>query len=285
MLVEFIRETLDLTGTHIGCDTTFCGACTVLLNGKSQVLHGFRLPGPSREITTVEGLANGDELHPAQKAFAESHGLQCGYCTPGFLMSTAYLLSKKKNPTEKEIRKGIAGNTCRCTGYQNILKAIRAAAAENGNGRHRMKIQFGGDFTVQRKPEDVYDFLVDPEKFCPLLPDYQSMQKVRRQDVQCQPARRDFSYPRHRHRENGTHRQTPPNHAVYEGKGDVPGGTATLRAGFDLTPDASNGTKVTWKGEGQIAGRLPSIAGGLLEPLAKKNVQKLIDALQGALSV
>jgi len=131
MLVEFIRETLDLTGTHIGCDTTFCGACTVLLNGKSiKSCTVFACQAHQGEVTTVEGLANGDQLHPAQKSFAESHGLQCGYCTPGFLMSTAYLLSKQNNPTEKEIRKAIAGNTCRCTGYQNILKAIRSAIAE-----------------------------------------------------------------------------------------------------------------------------------------------------------
>ena len=147
-----------------------------------------------------------------------------------------------------------------------------------------MKIQFGGDFTVQRKPEDVYNFLVDPEKFCPLLPDYQSMQKIDNKTFNVS-LRVGISHIR------GTAtvkmeliEQTPPNHAVYEGKGDVPGGTTTLRAGFDLTPDGTNGTKVTWKGEGQIAGRLPSIAGGLLEPLAKKNVQKLIDALQGALT-
>ncbi len=130
LLVEFIREELDLCGTHIGCDTTYCGACTVLLNGgavKSCTVFAFQ--AHLREITTVEGLANGEELHPVQKAFAENHGLQCGYCTPGFLMSTVQLLALHPHPTEKQIRKGIAGNTCRCTGYQNILKAIRAAAA------------------------------------------------------------------------------------------------------------------------------------------------------------
>jgi len=129
LLVEFIREELDLTGTHIGCDTTYCGACTVLLNGaavKSCTMFAFQ--AHEGEVTTVEGLAKGDQLHPAQKAFAENHGLQCGYCTPGFLMSTVQLLASHPHPTEKEIRKGIAGNTCRCTGYQNILKAIRAAA-------------------------------------------------------------------------------------------------------------------------------------------------------------
>lgn len=129
LLVELIREELDLCGTHVGCDTTYCGACTVLLNGaevKSCTMFAFQ--EHNAEISTVEGLAHGDELHPIQKAFAENHGLQCGYCTPGFLMSTVQLLSRKPHPTDKEIRKAIAGNTCRCTGYQNILKAIRAAA-------------------------------------------------------------------------------------------------------------------------------------------------------------
>jgi aerobic carbon-monoxide dehydrogenase small subunit len=128
LLVELIREELDLCGTHIGCDTTYCGACTVLLNGgavKSCTMFAFQ--AHQGEITTVEGLANGEELHPIQKAFAENHGLQCGYCTPGFLMSTMQLLTRIPNPTEKQIRKAIAGNTCRCTGYQNILKSIRAA--------------------------------------------------------------------------------------------------------------------------------------------------------------
>jgi aerobic carbon-monoxide dehydrogenase small subunit len=138
LLVEFLREELDLTGTHIGCDTTYCGACTVLLNGaavKSCTMFAFQ--AHNGEITTVEGLAHGDQLHPAQKAFAENHGLQCGYCTPGFLMSTVQLLSQHPHPTEKEIRKAIAGNTCRCTGYQNILKAIRAAAGANGSSASR----------------------------------------------------------------------------------------------------------------------------------------------------
>ncbi len=129
LLVELIREELDLCGTHIGCDTTYCGACTVLLNrGAVKSCTMFAFQAHQGEITTVEGLANGEELHPIQKAFAENHGLQCGYCTPGFLMSTVQLLARHPHPTDKQIRKGIAGNTCRCTGYQNILKAIRAAA-------------------------------------------------------------------------------------------------------------------------------------------------------------
>ncbi|MFZ0735502.1 MAG: (2Fe-2S)-binding protein [Candidatus Acidiferrales bacterium] len=133
LLVDFIREELNLTGTHIGCDTTYCGACTVLMNGANiKSCTVFAVQAHQAEITTVEGLAKGDELHPVQKAFAENHGLQCGYCTPGLLMSTVYLLSQKSKPTEKEIRKAIAGNTCRCTGYQNVLKAIRAAAESSG---------------------------------------------------------------------------------------------------------------------------------------------------------
>jgi len=134
LLVDFIREELDLTGTHIGCDTTYCGACTVLMNGVTvKSCTVFAVQAHDAEITTVEGLAKDGKLHPVQQAFAENHGLQCGYCTPGLILSTVYLLSKKPKPTEKEIRKGIAGNTCRCTGYQNILKAIRAAAGSNGN--------------------------------------------------------------------------------------------------------------------------------------------------------
>ncbi len=133
LLVEFLRENLNLTGTHIGCDTTYCGACTVLLNGrtvKSCTLFAPMADGV--EITTVEGLSSNGALHPVQQAFAECHGLQCGFCTPGLLLSTVHLLSQNAKPTDKQIRKAIAGNTCRCTGYQNILKAIRMAAREMG---------------------------------------------------------------------------------------------------------------------------------------------------------
>ena len=129
LLVDFLREDLNLTGTHIGCDTTYCGACTVLLNGRTiKSCTMFAVMADHGEITTVEGLAKDGALHPVQRAFAENHGLQYGYCTPGLLMSTVHLLSKYPKPTEKQIRTAIAGNTCRCTGYQNILKAIRAAA-------------------------------------------------------------------------------------------------------------------------------------------------------------
>jgi carbon-monoxide dehydrogenase small subunit len=128
LLVEFLRETCDLTGTHVGCDTTYCGACTVLLNGmavKSCTMLAVQADGA--EIVTVEGLEKDGQLHPIQKAFGESYGLQCGYCTPGLMLSTHQLLSKNSEPSEKEIRKAIAGNTCRCTGYINVFKAIRLA--------------------------------------------------------------------------------------------------------------------------------------------------------------
>ena len=131
LLVEFLRDHLNLTGTHIGCDTTYCGACTVLLDGRTVKSCTLFAPmADGCEITTVEGLAKNGNLHPVQKAFAECHGLQCGYCTPGLLLSSLHLLSKTPKPTDKQIRKAIAGNTCRCTGYQNIFKAIRSAAAE-----------------------------------------------------------------------------------------------------------------------------------------------------------
>jgi carbon-monoxide dehydrogenase small subunit len=133
LLVEFLRDELDLTGTHIGCDTSFCGACTVLINGrsaKSCTLFAFQADGA--EVLTVEGLARDGELHPIQKAFAEHHGLQCGYCTPGMMMSSLQLLSEKPHPTEHDVRKGIAGNCCRCTGYQNIFKSVAAAAEAMG---------------------------------------------------------------------------------------------------------------------------------------------------------
>jgi aerobic-type carbon monoxide dehydrogenase small subunit (CoxS/CutS family) len=133
LLVDFLRENLNLTGTHIGCDTTYCGACTVLLNGRTVKSCTLFAPmADGAEITTVEGLSTDGALHPVQNAFAECHGLQCGYCTPGLLLSTISLLQKNPKPSDKQIRKAIAGNTCRCTGYQNILKAIRMAAGEMG---------------------------------------------------------------------------------------------------------------------------------------------------------
>lgn len=131
LLVEFLREHLNLMGTHIGCDTTYCGACTVILNERTVKSCTLFAPmADGGEITTVEGLSKNGELHPIQEAFAECHGLQCGFCTPGLLLSTMHLLKKTPKPTDKQIRKAIAGNTCRCTGYQNVFKAIRTAAAE-----------------------------------------------------------------------------------------------------------------------------------------------------------
>jgi aerobic carbon-monoxide dehydrogenase small subunit len=129
LLVEFIREELGLTGTHIGCDTSYCGACTVLMDGrpvKSCTVYAVQADGS--EIETVEGLEQGDQLHPLQTAFSEHHGLQCGYCTPGMLMSSKHLLQENPDPSREQIKKGIAGNVCRCTGYQNIITAVEDAA-------------------------------------------------------------------------------------------------------------------------------------------------------------
>ncbi len=129
LLVQFLREELRLTGTRIGCDTTYCGACTVLLNGKPvKSCTVLAVQADQSEIMTVEGLEQDDELHPLQTAFSEHHGLQCGYCTPGMLMSSYALLAANPKPSQKEIRKAIAGNLCRCTGYHNIFVAIDAAA-------------------------------------------------------------------------------------------------------------------------------------------------------------
>jgi len=129
LLVELLREDLDLTGTHVGCDTTYCGACTVLMNGAAvKSCTMFAVQADGGEILTVEGLEKDGELHPIHKAFGDCYGLQCGYCTPGLLLSALQLLSQNQQPSEKEMRRAIAGNTCRCTGYQNILKAIHKAA-------------------------------------------------------------------------------------------------------------------------------------------------------------
>ena len=129
LLINFLRETLSLTGTHVGCDTSYCGACTVLLNGASvKSCTVLAVHADQGEVLTVEGLARDGNLHPIQQAFKDHYGLQCGYCTPGLLMSTHYLLSRNPHPAEDEIRKAIAGNCCRCTGYQNIFESIEAAA-------------------------------------------------------------------------------------------------------------------------------------------------------------
>ena len=129
LLVHFLREQLNLTGTHVGCDTSQCGACTVMLDGRSvKSCTLFAVQADASEVTTIEGLANGDELHPLQEAFWEEHGLQCGYCTPGMIMSCVNLLADTPAPTEEQIREGISGNFCRCTGYQHIVNAVARAA-------------------------------------------------------------------------------------------------------------------------------------------------------------
>lgn len=131
LLVHFIREELAATGTHIGCDTSSCGACTVLIDGKSaKSCTILAVQANGKEIITVEGLATGEGPHPLQEGFKENHGLHCGYCTPGMMMRAKELLDKNPNPTEEEIRWGISGNLCRCTGYNNIVKSIQYAAAK-----------------------------------------------------------------------------------------------------------------------------------------------------------
>ena len=131
LLVHYLRDQLNLTGTHVGCDTSQCGACTVLMNGisvKSCTVLAAQADGA--EITTIEGLAKGNQLHPIQEGFWEKHGLQCGFCTPGMIMSAYDLLQNNPNPSEEEIRHGLEGNLCRCTGYHNIVKAVQYAAAK-----------------------------------------------------------------------------------------------------------------------------------------------------------
>jgi carbon-monoxide dehydrogenase small subunit len=132
LLAYFLRENLGLTGTHVGCDTSSCGCCVVLMDGARAVKSCtmFAVMADGHEITTVEGLAKGGKLHPMQQAFWDTHGLQCGYCTPGMMLTSIALLEHNPSPSEHEIREAIAGNLCRCTGYNNIVKAIQQAAAE-----------------------------------------------------------------------------------------------------------------------------------------------------------
>jgi carbon-monoxide dehydrogenase small subunit len=134
-LVHYLRDVLGLTGAHVGCDTTNCGACTVLVDGegvKSCTVLAVQADGA--EVTTIEGLGQNGTLHPLQEAFSEHHGLQCGYCTPGMIMAATDLLERNPNPTEEEVRRGLEGNLCRCTGYHNIVKAVMAAAEQGGAG-------------------------------------------------------------------------------------------------------------------------------------------------------
>jgi aerobic carbon-monoxide dehydrogenase small subunit len=133
LLVHALRDSLGLTGTHIGCDTSNCGACTVHLDGKAvKSCTVLAVQADGAEVTTIEGLASEGELHPVQEAFWNDHGLQCGYCTPGMIMASAALLSENPNPTEEEVRHGLEGNLCRCTGYHNIVKAVLDAAKTKG---------------------------------------------------------------------------------------------------------------------------------------------------------
>ena len=135
LLAHFIREVLALTGTHIGCDTTNCGACTVLMDGKAvKSCTLFAVQADGRELMTIEGVAANGQLHPLQEGFKEKHGLQCGFCTPGMILSSYALLARNPDPTEEEIRWGISGNLCRCTGYQNIVSAVQYAAAKVAEG-------------------------------------------------------------------------------------------------------------------------------------------------------
>jgi carbon-monoxide dehydrogenase small subunit len=140
LLVHFLRETLNLTGTHIGCDTTSCGACTVLVNGRAvKSCTVLAVQADGAQVTTVEGLAQGGQLHPIQEGFHQCHALQCGFCTPGMMLSSVALLKQNPHPTEEEIRWGLSGNLCRCTGYNNIVKAVQYAAEKMNGGSH------GGD--------------------------------------------------------------------------------------------------------------------------------------------
>ncbi len=129
LLVHFVRDVAGLTATNVGCDTTSCGACTILLDGKSvKSCTVLAAQADGREVTTLEGLADGDEMHPMQRAFHSEHGLQCGFCTPGMVMAAVSLLSENPHPTEEQVRTGLEGNLCRCTGYHNIVKAVLTAA-------------------------------------------------------------------------------------------------------------------------------------------------------------
>jgi aerobic carbon-monoxide dehydrogenase small subunit len=134
LLVHFLRENLGLTGTHVGCDTTQCGACTIHLDGKAvKSCTMFAAQAEGADVTTIEGLAPAGQLHPVQEGFWEKHGLQCGFCTPGMIMNAAYLLEVNPNPTDDEIKHGLEGNLCRCTGYINIVEAIKYAAEKMRN--------------------------------------------------------------------------------------------------------------------------------------------------------
>ena len=133
LLVSFIRETMALTGTHVGCDTSQCGACVVHVNGESvKSCTMLAVGAQGAEVTTIEGIGSAETLHPMQQAFHENHGLQCGFCTPGMVMSAIELVEKNPNPSEQDVREGLEGNICRCTGYHNIVKSVQAGAQKMG---------------------------------------------------------------------------------------------------------------------------------------------------------
>ncbi len=133
LLIHFLRDSMGLTGPHIGCETSICGACTVAVDGKAvKSCAMFAIQADGRDVVTIEGLASNGKLHPIQDAFWEEHGLQCGYCTPGMIMTSRQLLERNPKPSETEIRHGIEGNLCRCTGYQNIVNAVKSAAQKMG---------------------------------------------------------------------------------------------------------------------------------------------------------
>lgn len=141
LLVHFLRETLGLTGTHVGCDTSSCGACTVLVDGdsvKSCTIFAVQAAGAS--VTTIEGIGSADQLHPMQEAFWAEHGLQCGFCTPGMIIAAVDLIKHNPDPSDREIREGLSGNICRCTGYENIVRAVRAAARAVRNNEPRRSV-------------------------------------------------------------------------------------------------------------------------------------------------
>ena len=142
LLVELLRETLRLTGTHVGCDTSQCGACTVLLDGRAvKSCTVLAVQADGAQVTTIEGVAKDGQLHPVQRAFHEQHGLQCGFCTPGLILTTIDFLGRDADPSEQEIRHAIKGNLCRCTGYQNIVRAIDAAATELRGGAAKAEVK------------------------------------------------------------------------------------------------------------------------------------------------
>src|SRR3982075_4387051 len=155
LLVHYLRDVVGLTGTHIGCDTSQCGACTILVDGKAvKSCTMFAVQAEGRNLSTIEGLAQDGQLHPLQQAFWDEHGLQCGYCTPGFIMAAAYLLAENPNPTDDEIRKGLEGNLCRCTGYVNIVKAVKSAARTMSSGEARPQPAVAGEERDGRHHDD-----------------------------------------------------------------------------------------------------------------------------------